>query len=141
MSNEQPDGWTGTWCPQCGSGVSIDEDGLCNHCGCTAVGDGAEEALAAIAEVERLKLEQNQAVDTYAASIAQAVAAADAAADAAEAACRERDASRAEPDRLRAMCDAWYAQWHPDCPSEIGAPLDLATKVGEALGWWKKKGK
>ena len=39
------DEWTGSWCPQCGPDVSVDEDGCCQGCGCDAVGEGAEEAL------------------------------------------------------------------------------------------------
>jgi hypothetical protein len=34
-----------TWCPQCGPGVGIDEDGCCTSCGATATGEGAEQAL------------------------------------------------------------------------------------------------
>ena len=37
--------WTGSWCPQCGPDVSVDEDGCCLMCGCDAVGAGAETAL------------------------------------------------------------------------------------------------
>ena len=39
------DGWLGSWCAQCGPEVSVDADGLCSHCGATAVGDGADEAI------------------------------------------------------------------------------------------------
>lgn len=50
----------GSWCPQCGSNVSVDEDGCCNACGCWAVGQGSDEAHATIAdlraEVETLKM-------------------------------------------------------------------------------------
>lgn len=41
----------GSWCPQCGSNVSVDEDGCCNACGCSAVGQGADEAHATIADL------------------------------------------------------------------------------------------
>ena len=41
---KEPDGWTGSWCPQCGPNVKVDEDGCCVTCGCTAVGDGVEQA-------------------------------------------------------------------------------------------------
>lgn len=41
----------GSWCPQCGSNVSVDEDGCCNACGCSAVGQGADEAHATIASL------------------------------------------------------------------------------------------
>lgn len=37
----------GTWCPQCGDGVSVDEDGCCASCGSTATGEGADQASAA----------------------------------------------------------------------------------------------
>lgn len=43
-----PTTWTGTWCPQCGPDVPCDEDGCCSACGSDAVGDGAEQALAAL---------------------------------------------------------------------------------------------
>lgn len=36
-----------TWCPQCGDGVSVDEDGCCVSCGSTATGEGADQASAA----------------------------------------------------------------------------------------------
>lgn len=41
----------GSWCPECGSNVSVDEDGCCNACGCSAVGAGADEAHATIADL------------------------------------------------------------------------------------------
>ena len=41
---EEPDCWTASWCPQCGPDVRVDEEGLCNSCGSTAIGDGAERA-------------------------------------------------------------------------------------------------
>lgn len=43
MSDEN---WSGSWCPQCGPDVSIDEDGCCAICGADATGEGAERALA-----------------------------------------------------------------------------------------------
>lgn len=47
----------GSWCPQCGSNVSVDEDGCCNSCGCSAVGQGADEAHATIADLrDRLRI-------------------------------------------------------------------------------------
>lgn len=47
----------GSWCPQCGSNVSVDEDGCCNSCGCSAVGQGADEAHATIADLrDRMRL-------------------------------------------------------------------------------------
>lgn len=42
---EQPDGYLGAWCPQCGPVEKVDEDGCCVSCGCTAVGDGVDEVL------------------------------------------------------------------------------------------------
>jgi hypothetical protein len=35
-----------TWCPECGYGVKIDEDGLCVMCGSQAIGKGVDQALA-----------------------------------------------------------------------------------------------
>ena len=37
---------TKTWCPQCGPGVDVDEDGCCGACGADATGAGADEAHA-----------------------------------------------------------------------------------------------
>jgi hypothetical protein len=34
-----------TWCPECGYGVKIDEDGLCVMCGSQAIGKGVDQAL------------------------------------------------------------------------------------------------
>lgn len=45
-------GESATWCPQCGPRVSVDEDGCCVSCGSTAVGEGANLALRAIADVD-----------------------------------------------------------------------------------------
>ena len=45
----------GTWCPECGPGVQVDEDWLCISCGGNAVGDGANRAIEALREMERLK--------------------------------------------------------------------------------------
>lgn len=42
-----------TWCPQCGPRVAVDEDGCCQTCGATAMGEGADAALAAEARAER----------------------------------------------------------------------------------------
>lgn len=44
-----------TWCPQCGPGVFVDEDGCCRGCGSTAVGDGASEACAAADHIDHLE--------------------------------------------------------------------------------------
>jgi hypothetical protein len=38
-----------TWCPECGYGVRVDEDGLCVSCGSTAIGRGVDQALALLA--------------------------------------------------------------------------------------------
>lgn len=43
-----------TLCPECGIGVSVDEDGCCVHCGATATGRGVRGALA---EIQRLRAE------------------------------------------------------------------------------------
>lgn len=45
--SEEPDGWTRTWCPECGPNVAVDEEGLCVSCGNTAVGPGVEMIAAA----------------------------------------------------------------------------------------------
>ncbi len=45
VSDEGPDGWTGSWCAECGPDVLVDGDGLCMTCGGSAVGPGAERAL------------------------------------------------------------------------------------------------
>jgi hypothetical protein len=42
-----------TLCPQCGPGVSVDEDGCCVSCGCVAVGPGIMVALDAARAEER----------------------------------------------------------------------------------------
>lgn len=47
-----PGPWTGTWCPLCGPGLPCDDDGCCSACGATAVGEGAEQALALRAGVD-----------------------------------------------------------------------------------------
>ncbi len=44
-----------TWCPECGPRVKTDTDGTCAHCGATAMGPGAKQALAFEAENERLR--------------------------------------------------------------------------------------
>jgi hypothetical protein len=43
------------WCPQCGYGPDIDDDGCCCACGATAIGDGAEEAVALRSRVAELE--------------------------------------------------------------------------------------
>jgi hypothetical protein len=40
----------GTWCPEDGPNVGVDEDGLCAHCGATCTGPGADKALLALSE-------------------------------------------------------------------------------------------
>lgn len=45
----------GSWCPQCGPNVKVDEDGLCAACGATAMGEGTDKALTAIDELKTLK--------------------------------------------------------------------------------------
>jgi hypothetical protein len=42
----------GTWCPECGHGVQVDEEGLCVSCGATAIGNGANRALAALRSLQ-----------------------------------------------------------------------------------------
>jgi hypothetical protein len=42
---EQPEG---TWCPECGPNVKVDEEGLCVSCGAVAIGNGANAALRAL---------------------------------------------------------------------------------------------
>lgn len=48
-----------TLCPECGIGVSVDEDGCCVHCGATATGRGVRDALA---EIQRLRAERDTAI-------------------------------------------------------------------------------
>jgi hypothetical protein len=50
-----------TWCPECGYGVKIDEEGCCISCGVTAIGKGVDQALAAEAERKALLREKEQA--------------------------------------------------------------------------------
>lgn len=38
-----PEEWTVTFCPECGWEAAVDEDGLCQTCGCIAVGRAVEE--------------------------------------------------------------------------------------------------
>ena len=40
-----------TWCPECGLGVPIDEDGCCASCGATATGKGVDRALRVLARL------------------------------------------------------------------------------------------
>jgi hypothetical protein len=42
-------GYTDSLCPECGPHVTIDEDGCCSGCGCTATGEGAEQVFADLA--------------------------------------------------------------------------------------------
>jgi len=45
-----------TWCPQCGYGISVDEEGCCISCGGDAMGEGVDAAVALlewIAELEK----------------------------------------------------------------------------------------
>jgi len=35
-----------TWCPQCGYGISVDEEGCCISCGGDAMGEGVDAAVA-----------------------------------------------------------------------------------------------
>lgn len=39
-----------SWCPGCGAGVPIDDEGCCTGCGATATGLGSDEALRVLAE-------------------------------------------------------------------------------------------
>ena len=39
-----------TFCPECGFGVSVDEDGLCLTCGATAVGSAVDQLLNDLAD-------------------------------------------------------------------------------------------
>lgn len=41
-----------TWCPQCGPHVTVDGDGCCDRCGCTAMGRGANRAVEALAATQ-----------------------------------------------------------------------------------------
>lgn len=46
---------TASYCAECGPNVKVDEDGCCAACGGNAMGEFADRACAAIAEVSRLK--------------------------------------------------------------------------------------
>jgi Lar family restriction alleviation protein len=52
-----PEGEHATWCPQYGPRVAVDEDGCCASCGADATGEGADRAIAAVAELERIRRE------------------------------------------------------------------------------------
>lgn len=45
------------WCAQCGPHVDVDEDGCCASCGTDATGEGADRAVAALAELGRIRRE------------------------------------------------------------------------------------
>ena len=49
-----------TWCPECGLGIPVDEDGCCNLCGATATGAGADAAVAAQARIAELEAERSR---------------------------------------------------------------------------------
>ena len=34
-----------TFCPECGFGAKVDEDGCCVHCGCDAVGPAVDKLI------------------------------------------------------------------------------------------------
>lgn len=50
-----------TWCPICGPYVLVESDGTCRSCGADAMGEGADAALQALADVERLTRELREA--------------------------------------------------------------------------------
>ena len=54
-----------TWCPQCGPHAWVDEDGCCRSCGADAMGDGADEALAALKAVGDLRAKYHAALTEY----------------------------------------------------------------------------
>jgi len=43
----------GSWCPECGPDVKVDQDALCAGCGATCTGSGAELALKLRTRAER----------------------------------------------------------------------------------------
>lgn len=51
---------SGTWCPLCGPDAGADGDGCCPTCGSTSVGDGATEALVALAKANHLSTEVDE---------------------------------------------------------------------------------
>ena len=65
----------GTWCSECGPNVACDEDGCCAGCGRDAVGDGADEALAIMAEYDYLleRIEVLGDIDTANAPLCRAL--------------------------------------------------------------------
>lgn len=50
--DDKPDGWTESFCPECGFHVGVDEDGLCTSCGNGAVGRGNETMFQRIRDLE-----------------------------------------------------------------------------------------
>jgi len=42
-----------TWCPLCGCGVAVDEDGCCATCGADATGPGVDAIFAALLDAAR----------------------------------------------------------------------------------------
>lgn len=55
--SDDPEFYTGTWCPECGPNVRICEEGMCASCGNVAVGAGTETALKIRDELVALKAE------------------------------------------------------------------------------------
>ena len=54
-----------SWCPQCGLGVDVDEDGCCVTCGATANGDGVEAAITALRDRDALQVQCAKANDLF----------------------------------------------------------------------------
>lgn len=52
----------GSWCPQCGPHVAVDDDGCCQTCGATALGEGTREAHRARIQARRLRRQPNDLV-------------------------------------------------------------------------------
>jgi len=119
------DGYTGAWCPQCGVVERVDEDGLCLGCGATAVGAGAERALATARLVPRIvrliegMLDQQEMPDDHGGEVPLVLEAL--------AELRRDGVPRARAQRQKAV-----AKWVEDTfGSEVMEPVERATRVLE----------
>ena len=62
----------GTFCPQCGHDVDVDEDGCCVFCGATATGDAVDAANEEIARLRAELAEKDRRIAELAAKLAKA---------------------------------------------------------------------
>ena len=66
-----------TLCPACGPSMEVDEDGCCENCGATAMGDGVEQVYRMMEELKSL-LSRIATLEAEAARVGPLVAAAEA---------------------------------------------------------------